>query len=67
MADTVRLHFPKIVEWTPQEDITAYELAVAIPVLFAIVHGDENAAGQVDALPKPAQKHFTVSENPLNK
>jgi len=67
MVDTVRLQFPKLVAWAPQEDITAYEFAKAISVLFAMAHGNPNVADQVADLPEAAQRHFRVSENPMNK
>lgn len=67
MANTVRLQFPKLVEWAPQEDITAYDLAKAVVVLFAMAHGNPNAADQVAAMPLEAQRHFRIFGNPMNE
>jgi hypothetical protein len=67
MSGTAQLHFPKLVQWVPLEDITAYELATAVPVLFAMAHGKPTVADDVFNLPLGAQRHFKVSENPFNQ
>lgn len=67
MTSTVRLHFPDLVAWSPKADITAYELARAIPVLFAMAHGAATSADQAKALDNEVARHFTISPNPMNK
>jgi hypothetical protein len=67
MADTAQIRFHKILQWAPLEDITAYELAKAVPVLFAMAHGKATVADDVSSLPLGAQRHFKVSENPFNQ
>jgi hypothetical protein len=54
---------PKIIRWTPAEDITAYELALAMPILFMV--GSSSgfygyAEDGVAALPENVRRHFTV-------
>lgn len=67
MANTVELKFPDRVAWTPQDDITVYELARAMPVLFAIAEGPASAAERVRCLASDVARHFTVTPNPLNR
>jgi hypothetical protein len=52
---------PKTYEWKPEHDITAYELARAMEVMFAaILKGDCDVA--FDNLPDGAKRHFGVTE-----
>ena len=67
MADTINLKLPDLVAWNPRDDITAYELARAIPVLFAMAHGAASSADQAKNLDRDAARHFTVRPNPMNK
>lgn len=44
--------------WTPKPDITAYEVALCLPVLSTRI--DSGPQGhEVDKLPAQAQRHFT--------
>lgn len=44
--------------WTPQGDITAYELALCMPILSGVI--DSGSKGHpVDQLPDGAKRHFT--------
>jgi hypothetical protein len=44
--------------WTPKEDITAYELALCMPVLSSRI--DSGTKGHaVDQLPDNAKRHFS--------
>ena len=36
MPDTIQMRMPKVVQWRPQPDITTFELAQAVNVLFGI-------------------------------
>jgi len=49
--------------WEPEPDITVYELAVALGVMFAALHN--NVDNVVDALPDEVRRHFTTHANPL--
>lgn len=46
---------PRQYNWQPQSDITAYELALCLPVLTATGYG---AGEQIDNLPDAARRHF---------
>jgi hypothetical protein len=60
----VQLRQPKSYIWQPQEDITAYELARAVVVMFVSViqQGDCDAA--FERLPDEAKRHFQVMSQP---
>lgn len=50
------IQLPKQYNWSPKEDITAYELALAVPILIYARHGDiENL---VNGLPENCRRHF---------
>ena len=49
---------PKQYEWKPQADITAWELAMALPCLFS--HNIEQALA---ALPSNVTRHFSEITN----
>ena len=51
-----------IVLWEPEPDITVYELAVALGVMFAVAGKlrGQRLADHVDALPDEVRRHFTV-------
>lgn len=46
--------------WSPQPDITAYELALALPLL---VTGVWNPQSLIDNLPEEVQRHFSRLTN----
>jgi len=46
--------------WSPQPDITAYELALALPLL---VTGAWNPQSLIDNLPEEVQRHFSRLTN----
>ena len=50
---------PKEYLWKPQEDITAYELALCMPALLAVT-GDcwQNWEQLINELPEGVQRHF---------
>jgi len=48
---------PRIVLWEPKEDITAFELAMAIPVL---IRDNYNVENTVKSLPADVARHFVV-------
>lgn len=51
----VTIERPKAYSWKPQPDITAYELALAIPILSFHTFDTE---AQIAALPERVQRHF---------
>ena len=51
---------PKQYEWKPQADITAWELAMALPCLFLYSHNIEQALA---ALPPNVTRHFSEVTN----
>lgn len=56
------IRIPKQVKWGPQEDITPYELAQAMPVLLMMASAAYlySAEGSVLALPQCVQRHFKI-------
>ncbi|WP_042776359.1 hypothetical protein [Sinorhizobium fredii] len=58
----VQLRQPKNYIWNPQDDITAYELARALEVMFASVLQGGSVDAAFDGLPGEAQRHFQVVE-----
>ncbi len=53
-------------KWTPQPDITAFELAQCMSVLIASLakySGNEQATREFEKLPTEAKRHFVVLEN----
>ena len=53
----ISIRRPKRVEWTPQEDITAYELARCLPLVAA-----SNIQYPEDYIPKGCERHFKVTD-----
>ena len=53
----ISIRRPKRVEWTPQEDITAYELAICLPLLTS-----QNLWYAEDYIPKGCERHFNVTD-----
>lgn len=53
-----QLKLPKYYQWSPKEDITAYELACCVPVLVIINSGAVEYA--VNGLPEEAKRHFKL-------
>ena len=51
---------PKQYDWKPQPDITAWELAMALPCLFLYSHNIEQALA---ALPPNVTRHFSEVTN----
>jgi len=67
MTDSIiYVKFPDLVAWTPAKDITAAELARAIPVIFAM-YNSYTSADDVRALEPDVARHFTITPNPKNK
>jgi hypothetical protein len=51
------------VYWEPKEDITVYELALALGVLLPAAGGSFRAPQElVSCLPAAAQRHFRVAD-----
>lgn len=51
--------------WTPKEDITIWELAVALNVLLPAVGGNSNPASLervFNTLPDQVKRHFTFEQ-----
>jgi hypothetical protein len=57
----IEIRIPKRVRWVPQEDITTYELSLAIMVLIAGPHL-QFPEDSVANLPTQVQRHFVVEE-----
>lgn len=53
---SVAIHIPKQYIWKPKEDITAYELALCLPMLMSRGWYDMEAV--VKSLPDNAARHF---------
>lgn len=51
-------HAKLMLIWEPKEDITAYELALAMKVLFATQSQFADVKATYDTLPEAAQRHF---------
>jgi hypothetical protein len=50
---------PKIYNWKPAKDITAYELALCLPALF---RGGWDVQFIIEDLPGTARRHFEEAE-----
>jgi hypothetical protein len=64
---TVDIRMPKVVQWRPQPDITPFELAQAVTVLFGIALGARFPEDDVARLPADVQRHFHVGDHPVFK
>lgn len=53
---------PKRVEWTPQPDITTYELAQCLPLLI-LGHNPNTYCYVEDNIPKGCERHFKVTDH----
>ena len=56
ISTTIKTTFPPSRTFTPQKDITAYELATILPYL---VFGTGGYVSWYDSLPPECQRHFT--------
>ena len=54
-SEFIRFYEPKQFIWKPRPDITAYELALAIPIITFHCFERETAIGE---LPEEVQRHF---------
>jgi hypothetical protein len=50
---------PKSYNWKPQEDITAHELALCLPILMS---NGWDVEFSINALPENARRHFEESK-----
>ncbi len=58
---TIRV--PKRVDWLPCEDITAHELALAVPSLLTLsVRGWGYPEDGIAALPENVRRHFRIHD-----
>jgi len=55
-TNSVSIRIPKSYNWKPKEDITAYELALCLPVLTGKNWYDVEYL--IEALPENARRHF---------
>lgn len=60
MSDTYRIRRNKLFRWEPKEDITAYELALAVK---ALLHGVDVEV-IYNSLPPGAQRHIEPETEP---
>ncbi|THK37671.1 hypothetical protein EHS39_13635 [Ensifer sp. MPMI2T] len=56
----VKLRPPRNYIWQPQEDITAYELARAVEVMFVAMMQQGDCDAAFERLPDEAKRHFEV-------
>jgi hypothetical protein len=54
------LRVQKRYDWKPKEDITAYELALCVPVMLS--NGGWGLECMIEALPESARRHFEVQD-----
>jgi hypothetical protein len=62
MAKVEQIRWERV-DWTPQPDITAYELAQAMPVLSVVADSDRASQWIIDAvnrLPANVRRHFAI-------
>ena len=68
---SIDMRMPKRVQFVPQQDITAYELALAVKVIFGFVLGNgpkiESIRDAFEKLPPEAKRHFKVTEHEVFK
>jgi len=67
MPTEIELKFPDIVKWRPKDDITAYELALALPLVIAAITSTASIDNQIKFLPADVRRHFEVIQNPYNR
>jgi hypothetical protein len=62
-ATQATLRESKRVDWVPKEDITTYELAMAMPALFALAHlRSYYPEDYIAGLPENVRRHFRISD-----
>lgn len=63
---TMTIRMPKQVDWLPAEDITAYELALALPTLLSFLStgsfGWRYPEDDVAMLPVNVRRHFRIHD-----
>ena len=61
---TATIRIPKQVDWLPQPDITAHELALAVPSLFALATRQSWTYPEdtIAALPENVRRHFRIHD-----
>ena len=60
----VQVRQPKAYLWQPKEDITPYELARAIELMFVAIMQNGDCDTAYDNLPDIAKRHFQVTDAP---
>jgi hypothetical protein len=63
--ENAKMTIEKVYVWAPREDITAYELALALPVVtdpkgFFEVSGLSEYKKEIEAFPAHVRRHFMV-------
>lgn len=65
-GEGLTIRTPRRIEWLPSADITAHELALAMPALLAAVSTNSGMVYYVEdmigSLPEAARRHFKVSD-----
>ena len=62
---TPAIRMPKQIDWLPHPDITTYELALAVPALFAVAHNagwNYHAEDMIAGLPENVRRHFRIHD-----
>jgi len=54
--NSTSIHLPKQYNWKPKEDITAYELALCLPVFWGVA--SSSYEDFINSLPENARRHF---------
>ena len=54
----ILVHTPKTLKWVPQPDITAYELALCVPLLISVGQQHQFYA----QLPEAAKRHWVEND-----
>lgn len=61
-AGMVAMRVPKPVHWEPKQDITAYELAMAIPIVLSSWGPLSFVEDHIAALAPDVRRHFRVGD-----
>jgi len=64
---TAKFRMPKVVRWEPKPDITTYELAQAVTVLFGMALGSSFPEDDIALFTPSVQRHFEISDHPTFK
>lgn len=64
---SANMRMPKVVQWAPQSDITTYELAQAVTVLFGIALGAKFPEDDIALFTPSVQRHFSITDHPVFK